>query len=57
MGWYERKIILTGVRSAHNSINDDLDIVKWEYLAKRIQEMIDRPEYESLKITLQEMAD
>jgi hypothetical protein len=57
MGWYERKIILTGVRSAHNSINDQLDEVRWKYLAGEIQRIIDQPQYEALNITLYEMDD
>lgn len=54
MGWTEASITIKGVRSSHNSLNDRIDQVKWEWIAERIKDLFeDTKEFESLRIDVQ----
>lgn len=51
MGYYQVGITVTGVRSAHNSLQDRLDQTTWQYLADRIRQLVESiPEAERLRI-------
>ena len=49
MGWCQVKMELVGVRSAHNSKQDKMDLANWEFLQKTIQDHV-RRYYPELKI-------
>ena len=53
MGYYRKQIRITGVRSAHNSMQDRLDDAKWNYLADRIRRLIEQDDYESLQLDME----
>ena len=53
MGFYAMQITIKGVRSAHNSLQDKLDIVRWEYLAKTIREIVTGTDYSPLDIDVE----
>ena len=40
MGWYQIKAVIVGHRSAHNSINDDLDKVRMEWFIKDVRQSL-----------------
>ena len=55
MGWYAVGIEVHGRRSAHNSLQDELDKIKWAYLRQRILELTVRDDYESLDLVVSDV--
>lgn len=52
MGRNQVTMTIMGTTSSHNSINDELDAVRWRWLCREIKELIDRPEYKELSLDL-----
>jgi hypothetical protein len=54
MGWYEIKSTIIGRRSAHNSINDDLDRVRMEWFVKDVRALAEKPQYKPLDLVIED---
>jgi hypothetical protein len=52
MGWYEIRATITGHRSAHNSINDELDKVRMEWFLAEVRRLAERESYKPLNLTI-----
>jgi len=57
MGWSQVTATIYGRRSAHNSINDDLDRVRMEWFIKELRELTNKPQYLSLDITVTDFTE
>ena len=52
MGREVMTITIRGSRSSHNSLQEYLDTTKWKYLREKIDEILDRDDYDSLDIVV-----
>lgn len=57
MGWYEIRASLVGKRSAHNSINDELDKVRMEWFIKEVRSLAESERYAPLAIQVYEFEE
>jgi hypothetical protein len=49
MGYREVNLTIVGQRSSHNSLQDRIDIVKWEWLRDQLQDWLEREDMKSLQ--------
>jgi hypothetical protein len=54
MGRYQLRFEVIGSRSAHNSLQDELDKAKWDWLVKEIKRLMEQSDYQSLDLTWSE---
>jgi hypothetical protein len=52
MGWHQVSASIVGKRSAHNSINDELDSIRMEWFIKEVRGLAQRSEYQPLDIVV-----